>query len=143
MALFDARPGMANAVGPGKRAVTNMCPTIVLRDRRAVLSSGASGGRRIPSMLLQPLTLVLDHGYSVQDALRAPRFHYEGDSHLILEEGLPRAALTELAAHGYRIDLNDPNGTALGGQAPALWFDDAGQLFGVPDPRRHGGAAAI
>jgi gamma-glutamyltranspeptidase / glutathione hydrolase len=143
MALFDPRPGLPNSVGPGKRVVTNMCPTIVLRDSRPRLATGASGGRRIPSMLLQLLTLVLDHGFSVPRALRAPRFHHEGDSVLHLEEGLTDATLTELAAQGYRIELNPANGTALGGQTPAIWFDDAGQLYGAPDPRRHGGAAAL
>jgi len=143
MGLFDPRPGLPNSLKPGKRTITNMCPTIVLRDGRPRLSSGASGGRRIPSMLIQALTLTLDHGFSVPESLRAPRFHYEGDGQLQIEEGLSDATLAELAAQGYQIDLKPPNGTALGGQAPALWFDDAGRLFGAPDPRRHGGAAAI
>jgi gamma-glutamyltranspeptidase/glutathione hydrolase len=143
MALFDPRPGLPNSLEPGKKTITNMCPTIVLRDGRPRLSSGASGGRRIPSMLVQALTLALDHGFSIPESLRAPRFHHEGDMQLQIEEGLSQETLFELAAQGYQIDLKPPNGTALGGQAPALWFDDAGRLFGAPDPRRHGGAAAI
>jgi gamma-glutamyltranspeptidase / glutathione hydrolase len=143
MGLFDPSPGRPNSIAPGKRAITNMCPTIVVRDGRARISIGASGGRRIPSMLVQALTLAIDHGVSLPAALRAPRFHNEGDARLILEEGLSDAALAELRAQGFVIDLKPPDGTALGGQAPAIWFDDAGLLFGVPDPRRHGGAAAI
>jgi gamma-glutamyltranspeptidase/glutathione hydrolase len=143
MALFDPRAGHPNSVGPAKRAMTNMCPTVVLRGGQAVLSSGASGGRRIPSMLAQAFTLAIDHRLSVDRALRAPRFHHEGDGDLLLEEGLSDAALADLAHQGYRVDVQPANDTALGGQAPAVWFDNERRLFGAPDPRRHGAAAAV
>jgi gamma-glutamyltranspeptidase/glutathione hydrolase len=123
--------------------MTNMCPTVVLRGGQAVLSSGASGGRRIPSMLAQAFTLGIDHRLSVDRALRAPRFHHEGDGDLLLEEGLSDAALADLAYQGYRVDVRPANDTALGGQAPAVWFDNERRLFGAPDPRRHGAAAAV
>jgi gamma-glutamyltranspeptidase / glutathione hydrolase len=142
MGLFDPWPGHPNSVGPAKRAMTNMCPTVAVRNGRAVLSSGASGGRRIPSMLAQAFTLIIDHGFSVDRALRAPRFHHEGDGELLIEEGLSEAAVASLAAQGYRLEVRPPNGTALGGQAPAVWFDEGG-LFGAPDPRRHGAAVAV
>jgi gamma-glutamyltranspeptidase/glutathione hydrolase len=143
MGLFNPLPGHPNSVGPAKRALTNMCPTVVVRDRQAVLSSGASGGRRIPSMLAQALTLAIDHGFSMDRALRAPRFHHEGNGHLLIEEGLSDGALASLAAQGYQLDVRPANGTALGGQAPAIWFDNEGRLFGAPDPRRHGAATAV
>jgi gamma-glutamyltranspeptidase / glutathione hydrolase len=143
MALFDPRPGQTNSVGPAKQVITNMCPTVVVREGRAMLSSGASGGRLIPSMLMQAFTLAIDHGFSMDRALRAPRFHHEGDGRLLIEEGLSEAALSGLTAHGYQVDIHPANGTALGGQAPAIWFDDQGRLFGAPDPRRHGAAVAV
>jgi len=115
MTLFDARPGLPNSIGPGKRAITNMCPTVVLHDGKPRLSTGASGGRRIPSMLVQLLTLALDNGFSIPQALRAPRFHHEGDRHLLLEEGLSDSTLAELAAQGFQIDLRPANGPDLGG----------------------------
>ena len=142
MGLFDPRRGHPNSVGSAKRAMTNMCPTVIVRDRQAVLSSGASGGRRIPSMLAQAFTLAIDHGFSVDRAWRAPRFHHEGDGHLVIEEGLPDAALATLAAQGYQLDVRPANGTDLGGQSPAIWFDEKRGLFGAPDPRRHGAAVA-
>jgi gamma-glutamyltranspeptidase/glutathione hydrolase len=143
MALFDPRPGQSNSVGPAKQVITNMCPTVVVRQGKAMLSSGASGGRLIPSMLTQAFTLAIDHGFSMDRALRAPRFHHEGDGRLLIEEGLSEPALTGLAAQAYQIDIYPANGTALGGQAPAIWFDNEGRLFGMPDPRRHGAAVAV
>ena len=143
MGLFDPRPGHPNSVAPARRAMTNMCPTVVVRDQQAVLSSGASGGRLIPSMLAQAFTLVIDHGFSMDRALRAPRLHHAGDGNLAIEEGLSDTSLDDLAAQGYRVGVRPANGTDLGGQAPAIWFDNERHLFGAPDPRRHGAAAAV
>jgi gamma-glutamyltranspeptidase/glutathione hydrolase len=141
MGLFDPHPGAPNSVGPGKPTLTNMCPTIVLRGGKAVLSTGASGGRRIPSMIGQAVTLALDHGWSMDLALTAPRFHHEGSGRLILEDSLPADVQVGLRERGYTLDVRDWFSTDLGGQAPAVWYA-GGEPYAVPDPRRHGGAAA-
>ncbi len=142
MGLFDQRPGRPNSIAPGKRVLTNMCPTIVLDEGRPRLATGASGGRRIPSMVTQALTLMVDHGWTGDRALAAPRYHHEGNKTLIVEDGLTAATLERLRAIGYTMDIRPWGGTDLGGQAPTLWFDRDRNLFGAPDPRRHGGAAA-
>src|SRR5260370_38556953 len=56
MARFDPRPGRPNSVGPGKRPLHNMCPTVVLKDGRAVLALGGPGGRRTPNAGFDVLT---------------------------------------------------------------------------------------
>jgi gamma-glutamyltranspeptidase/glutathione hydrolase len=141
MGLFDAQPGRPNSVAPGKTTVTNMCPTIVLRDGRPRLALGASGGRLIPSMVTQPATLVVDYDWPADRALAAPRLHHVGDGRLVFEEGLAEAA-EQLAGRGFRLDPRPWGSLDLGGQSPAVWFDH-GALFGLPDPRRHGAAAAV
>ncbi|HEY1294814.1 MAG TPA: gamma-glutamyltransferase [Chloroflexota bacterium] len=125
-----------------KRAVTNMSPTIVVKGDRPVLAIGASGGRRIPSMVIEPLTLMLDHRWTGDRALTAPRYHTTGDGLLLLEAGLPEATVVALRERGYGVEVEPWGSLGLGGQSPALWFDTDGRLFGAPDPRRHGGAAA-
>ena len=81
MSLFSP-----DTLGPGKKATTNMSPTVVAARRdQPVLAIGASGGRRIPSMVAQPLTLVLDHGWPGDSALAAPRYHTTGNGSLIVE----------------------------------------------------------
>src|SRR5260370_11794228 len=56
MARFDPRPGRPNSVGPGKRPLHNMCPTVVLKDGRAVLALGGRRGRPIPHAGFDVLT---------------------------------------------------------------------------------------
>ena len=143
MGLFDPAPGRFNSLTPGKSLATNMCPTIVLRDGRPRLSVGASGGRLIPSMVGQIVTLMVDHAWSVEDALAAPRLHTIGDGRLEFEDRLEPATLQGLAARGYDMVARPWGSLALGGQTPAVWFDDQGRLFGAPDPRRNGAAAAL
>jgi gamma-glutamyltranspeptidase/glutathione hydrolase len=142
MGLFEAAPGRPASIGAGKRAITNMCPTVVLHHARPMLAIGASGGRRIPSMVTQAATLMIDHGWPGDQALAAPRYHHTVDDPLLVEEGFLRTTLDALEEQGYHVSVRPWAGTDLGGQAPALWFDTDGRLFGAPDPRRHGGAAA-
>jgi gamma-glutamyltranspeptidase/glutathione hydrolase len=142
MGLFTDRPGRADSLEAGKRSVTNMCPTVVVRDGAAVLAVGGSGGRRIPNMVTQPLTLMLDHAWSGDRALVAPRYHTTGNGPLLLEAGLPEETLAALDAGGYSVEVHPWASLDLGGQSPLLWFDAHAGLFGAPDPRRHGGAAA-
>lgn len=143
MYLFDPRPGRPNSVAPSKPTLTNMCPTIALRDGRPRLAIGASGGRRVPSMVAQAATLMLDHNWGGDRALGASRFHQEGGGPLLLEEGLHAGEVDALRAGGSDVQLRPWASPDLGGQAPALWYADDGRLFGAPDPRRHGAAVAL
>jgi gamma-glutamyltranspeptidase/glutathione hydrolase len=143
MGLFDPSPGRFNSLAPGKPAMTNMCPTLVVSDGRLRLSVGASGGRLIPSLVSQIVTLVVDHGWSVEQSLAAPRLHTGGDGRLEFEAGLDETTLSGLAARGFTLQPRPWGSLDLGGQSPAVWFDDDGRLFGAPDPRRHGAAAAL
>jgi len=141
MALFTDRPGKPESLEPGKKAITNMCPTVVLRDGQPILALGASGGRRIPNMVTQPLTLVLDHGWPGDRAVAAPRYHTTRGDPLLVEVGLPDETLAALQVHGH-VEVKAWGSLDLGGQSPTLWFDADGGLLGAPDPRRHGAAAA-
>jgi gamma-glutamyltranspeptidase/glutathione hydrolase len=73
MGLFDPRPGRANSVAGGKRMLSSMAPTIVLRDERPFLCLGSPGGTRIFPAICQALVNVIDFGMSVQQAVEAPR----------------------------------------------------------------------
>lgn len=69
---FDPRPGRPNSMGPGKRPLANMCPTIALADGRRI-AVGASGGRRILAAILQLLSFLLDYGMDLETAFQMPR----------------------------------------------------------------------
>ena len=70
---FDPRPGRPNSIGPGKRALTNMCPVVVARDGRPWFGVGASGGRRILGAVLQMASFVVDFAMDPEAAAHHPR----------------------------------------------------------------------
>ena len=63
---FDPRPGRPNSMAPGKRALTNMCPVVAMRDGRPWFGVGASGGRRILAAVLQMASFVVDFAWTRQ-----------------------------------------------------------------------------
>lgn len=74
---FGMYPTDENAVQPGKRAITSMCPTIVMRGKNVYLVLGGSGGPKAISGVLQTLLNVIDFGDSLADAISAPRLHHQ------------------------------------------------------------------
>lgn len=65
----------ANAIQPGKRPLSSMTPTIVLKDGHPLLLTGSPGGPTIINTVLLVITNNVDHGLSVTDAVDAPHFH--------------------------------------------------------------------
>lgn len=103
MSRFDPRPGRPNSIGPGKRPLHNMCPTVVTRGGKPVLALGATGGRRIPNTLFDVLTYRLGMGLPLAVAVKAPRVHTEGGLALTLEAAWPAAVSDHFKAVGYTV----------------------------------------
>ena len=95
---FDPRPGTPNAIAPGKRPLSNMCPTIArfADGRRAGL--GASGGRRILPAVAQLLSFLADFGMSLDDAAHCPRINVDGADLVEADVQLAPEALAMLEA---------------------------------------------
>jgi gamma-glutamyltranspeptidase/glutathione hydrolase len=103
MSRFDAHPGKPNSVGPGKRPLHNMCPTVVCRDGKPVLALGATGGRKIPNTLFDVLAYRVGEGRPLAEAVQGPRVHTEGDTQLTLEAKWPEATVDFLKGVGYTV----------------------------------------
>jgi gamma-glutamyltranspeptidase/glutathione hydrolase len=73
--MFGLIQGPANAIGPGKRPLSSMVPTIVLKDGKLFLVLGSPGGARIITTVANILMGVVDYGLDIQQAVNAPRFH--------------------------------------------------------------------
>lgn len=146
--LYGLVQGRANAIQPGKRPLSSMTPTIVLRDGRPLLALGTPGGSRIPTGVLQTLLNVVDHDMSVQEAVDAPRIH---------QQWLPEATQFEpfalnpdtrqiLTGMGHVFTPISPAGqmTAILFGAPSLAARPVGRnrLYGATDSRRQTGLAA-
>jgi gamma-glutamyltranspeptidase/glutathione hydrolase len=86
MHLMDPNPGRANSIAPGKRILSSMSPTIVLRDGEPWFALGTPGGVRIFGSVMQAIINVIDHGMTMQEAVEAPRMWDRGPE-LELESG--------------------------------------------------------
>jgi gamma-glutamyltranspeptidase / glutathione hydrolase len=144
---FTAAPGASNAYGlvgfeanlpgPGKRPLSSMSPTIVLKDGKPVLVTGSPGGSRIISTVLQVIVNVLDYDMDVASAVAAPRLHHQWlPDEVRIERGFPDDVIAALKAKGHTIV--EPLGQT---SANSIAVTDHG-LFGAPDPRTRGSEAA-
>jgi gamma-glutamyltranspeptidase/glutathione hydrolase len=97
---FDPRPGRANSLGPGKRALTNMCPLVVARDGRPRFGLGASGGRRILGSVLQMASFIVDFDMSPEDAAHHPRIDVSAAEGVAIDRRLPEAVIDRLSSRG-------------------------------------------
>ncbi len=103
MSRFDPRPGAANAPGPGKKPLHNMCPTVVLRDGRPTFAVGGRGGRRIPNSLFDVLMSFVGQDGSMQEAIDAPRMHTEGSRDVDCDAPWAAEDKAYLADVGYNV----------------------------------------
>jgi gamma-glutamyltranspeptidase/glutathione hydrolase len=126
MSRFNPERDHPNSVGPGKRPLHNMCPTVVLRDGRPTLAMGGRGGRRIPNAVFEVVARHVGRGLSPKDAVAAPRVHTEGGLAVGLEKEWPEAAVDELRRVGYAV-TRTPHATVS-----AVWRDpENGAVGGV------------
>lgn len=127
----------ANLPGPGKRPLSSMSPTIVLKDGKPVLVTGSPGGSRIISTVLQVIVNVLDYKMDVAAAIAAPRLHHQWlPDEVRIERGFPEDVLFELKAMDHLIV--EPMGQT---SANSIAVTANGPL-GAPDPRTRGAEAA-
>ncbi len=103
--LFKLIQGEANAIQPGKRPLSSMTPTIVLRGGKLFLVLGAPGGSRIINGVLEVMLNVIDFHMNAQDAVDAPRFHHQWmPDKLYLESGISPDTAALLKAKGHTLD---------------------------------------
>jgi gamma-glutamyltranspeptidase/glutathione hydrolase len=137
--MFGLVQGETNAIAPGKRPLSSMSPTIVLKDGKPFMTVGAPGGSRIPTSVLEVFLNVVDFGMSVQDAVDAPRFHHQWQpDKLYLEGGISPDTVALLTARGYDVDYSP--GVVVA-QVAAI-VSDGGWLQGGLDGRTATGKAA-
>jgi gamma-glutamyltranspeptidase / glutathione hydrolase len=96
--------GPANAIGPGKRPLSAMTPTIVLKDGKLFLVLGSPGGPRIITTVANILLGIVDYGMDIQTAVNAPRFHHQWlPDEIVLEPGFSPDTVKMLQAMGHKI----------------------------------------
>jgi len=134
--LVDTRG--ANAIAPGKRPLSSMTPTIVLKDDKPYLVTGSPGGPRIITTALLTILNVVDYGMNVQEAVAAPRFHQQWEpDELLVERAVPRDVIEALRARGHAVRVAERDWSS----AQAILVDPASGVHrGGSDPRSDGAA---
>ncbi|HGU5841575.1 TPA: gamma-glutamyltransferase [Escherichia coli] len=138
---FSAKPGVpnvyglvggdANAVGPNKRPLSSMSPTIVVKDGKTWLVTGSPGGSRIITTVLQMVVNSIDYGLNVAEATNAPRFHHQWlPDELRVEKGFSPDTLKLLEAKGQKVALKEAMGSTQ-----SIMVGPDGELYGASDPR--------
>ena len=137
--MFGLIQGERNSVQPGKRPLSAMSPTIVLRkDGTPWFALGAAGGPRIISAVLQTIINIIDHDMKLQQALDAPRIHHQWmpDEILVEPYGMSPDTRKVLESFGQRF-AEKPVAIA---NATGIMIDEKGVRLGAVDYRRGGGA---
>jgi gamma-glutamyltranspeptidase / glutathione hydrolase len=137
--MYGLIQGPANSIAPGKRPLSAMTPTIVLKDGKVAMVLGSPGGGRIITTVANIFLSVADEGLNIQQAVDAPRFHHQYlPDVLYLEPGFDPATLQGLRTDGYTLKVG---GHWSDGECIAV--DPAtGMLEGGQDHRHHYGEAA-
>ncbi|HVP44725.1 MAG TPA: gamma-glutamyltransferase, partial [Terriglobales bacterium] len=140
--LFELVQGEANAIAPGKRPLSSMTPTIVVKDGKPFLVLGAPGGAKIITGVLQVMLNVIDFGMNVQDAIDFPRVHHQWrPDRLDVEPGVSPDTTALLKSMGYDLRFVDKRGDPeTVGRVEAIQIKD-GWLLGGHDGRGAGEVA--
>jgi gamma-glutamyltranspeptidase/glutathione hydrolase len=153
--MYGLIQGKANAIAPGKRPLSSMTPTILLKDGHPVLVVGTPGGSRITTTVLQVIVNVVDYGMSLQEAVDAPRIHHQWLPDTLAAEpfALSEDTVMALTRMGYHVVPLEPWGAGnsveaigIAGRdataASEIKFPRAGRFYGASDPRAPAGSAA-
>jgi gamma-glutamyltranspeptidase / glutathione hydrolase len=143
---FSAKPGSpntyglvhgeANAIAPGKRPLSAMTPTVVLKEGRLFLVLGSPGGPTIINTVLQTILNVIDYRMTIQEAVDAPRIHHQWmpDKLTLEKTGFAQDVRDGLRACGYTLAIRG----SIGDCQAIMVEPQTGVRLGAADPREDG-----
>lgn len=152
---FSAKPGTpngdgliqgpANAIGPGKRPLSSMTPTIVVHDGKTVMVLGSPGSSKIITTVANVLMGVIDYGMNIQESVNAPRFHQQWLPDVIMvEKWFSPDTVSLLQRMGYQVQIGLRDGEHVlpyWSDAECIAIDEkTGMRLGASDGRNHGKA---
>src|SRR5246500_5516735 len=153
---FSSKPGVpnadgliqssVNAIGPGKRPLSSMTPTIVVRDGKTVMVLGSPGSSKIITTVANVLMGVVDYGMSIQEAVNAPRFHNQWLPDVVnVEKWFSPDTLGTLGKMGYKVQIGLHDGQDVSpywSDAECIAIDEkTGERLGATDGRNRRGKA--
>lgn len=136
---FGLVQGKNNLIEPGKQPLSSMTPTIVTKDNQLVMVLGSPGGPKIISSVLETILNVIDYKMNIQDAVNAPRFHFQGIPNVVEMEPktFTQNTIQRLESMGYHFSAKKPWGAV-----EAIYLDhNLDEMVGANDRRRSAGLA--
>ncbi len=134
-AIRDGKPLPLNAMAPGKRMLSTMAPTFVLKDGKPWLVTGSPGGSTIIDTIVEMIVNTVDFGMNVEEATHQPRIFQDAGDELKLEPNFNPDTVALLKAMGHPIEPGETQGSA---QSIMI---ERGMFLGASDPRRPGALA--
>lgn len=138
MLSFSLDPRSPNRMEAGRRPVTTLAPSMVLKGGRPRFVAGSPGGDAQVQAVFQVLVNLLDHGLDLQPAVEAPRWRSQDDGALGVETRIAAETLDGLRRRGHRVVEAGPWTFQMGGVQLAAVDAERGWLLGGADPRREG-----
>lgn len=129
--MFGAVGGEANKIEPGKRMLSSMTPTIVLKDNRVKMVVGTPGGTTIPTSVFQAIVDVIDFRQNANFSVNAPKFHHQWLPEVIkVEENFPDTTIKALEKKNYKFETIKQIG-----RTEMILIDDHQNIHAVADGR--------
>jgi len=135
--IYGLIQGPANAIGPNKRPLSAMTPTIVLKDGKLFLVLGSPGGPTIITTVANILMGMVDFGLDIQEAVNAPRFHHQSfPDEILVEDRLSPDTMNVLRSKGHKLKVEH-----FWGDGECIMIDPkTGERLGASDGRNNGKA---
>lgn len=109
--MYGAVGNAANAIAPGKRMLSSMTPTLVLKNKKPFIVVGTPGGTTIPTSVIQSLVNIIDFKMNAADAVNKPKFHHQWLPDVIyIEKGFSPAVADSLRNMGYTLQTRSAIG---------------------------------
>ena len=129
--MFGAVGGEANSIKPGKRMLSSMTPTIVLKNGKPYIIVGTPGGTTIPTSVFQSIVDVLDFKLSPNMTINSPKFHHQWlPETVMVEKNFPESTISDLEKLKYKIER-----ISQLGRTEMIVIDEKGNAVAVADGR--------
>jgi gamma-glutamyltranspeptidase/glutathione hydrolase len=133
---FALGEGKANSVGPMKKPLSSMSPTIILKDDKPFAILGSPGGNRIIPIVAQVIIKLIDYEMSIKEAIDSPRITDEATEKILLENRISPTIEKALIEKGHQVERLTDYDRKLGGVQGVRYINN--RLEGAADPRRDG-----
>ncbi|AZI31980.1 gamma-glutamyltransferase [Kaistella carnis] len=129
--MFGAVGGEANSIQPGKRMLSSMTPTIVMKNSKPYIIVGTPGGTTIPTSVYQSIVNIIDFKLNPNMAVNSPKFHHQWlPESILFEKNFPESTISDLEKKNYKVERDSQIG-----RSELILINEDGNAVAVADGR--------